>query len=179
MGVSSTLNIVLSLTFLRSGGFAKQPGMYFLARTNMSTFTELVGRVHPLVVHFPIGLLFAGGVLELVRLKKHSPALGSAALWSFGLGAGFAGLAALTGWILEEHSHFSAEDHQTVELHSTFGFITLGAAVAAFLTQYFWRDATAGGPLWIRRIVAWATLAAIILAGHTGAMAVWGSDWFS
>lgn len=140
---------------------------------------EFAGRLHPLLVHLPIALLLAGGIIEFARLRWKSPLLTEAAVWCFGLGALFAAFAVGSGLILEEHSRFVPEVAQYVEQHETLGIATAISAAAAFASEYFWRNASAPIKVWLRRIVAWTTLALIILTGHFGALAVWGGDWFS
>lgn len=140
---------------------------------------EFAGRFHPLLVHLPITLLLAGGVIEFARLRWKTALLAEAALWSFGVGAVFAVLAVTTGLILEAHSRFVPEVSRYVEQHEAFGIATAIAAVAAFAMEYFWRNATGALQVWLRRAAAWTTLALIVITGHLGALAVWGGDWFS
>ena len=53
--------------------------------------------IHPLIVHFPIALLFLAGVLELVHLFLKKPQLDLLARWFLYLGTIGAGAAALSG----------------------------------------------------------------------------------
>lgn len=61
--------------------------------------TEFIGRLHPLIVHLPIGiLLFAFGLILFQRFRKVEiePIIGMALLW----GSLTAAAACVAGWLL-------------------------------------------------------------------------------
>src|SRR5689334_808036 len=58
---------------------------------------QLAGRLHVVIVHFPIALILLAGVLELVRFRK--PQMSDAAYLCLLLGALAAVAAAALGWI--------------------------------------------------------------------------------
>src|SRR5687768_1353642 len=68
---------------------------------------QFLGRLHPLIVHFPIGLLFVGLILELFTLKKKHSELRSGIHIVLVVGATTALLAGILGWLLQEQDQYS------------------------------------------------------------------------
>src|SRR5260221_8097196 len=60
----------------------------------------LTGRVHPLLVHFPIALVLIAAVAELVSLTTQFPEWHLVAVANIRAGAAFAVATAGAGWIL-------------------------------------------------------------------------------
>ena len=67
---------------------------------NTNWFLQLLGRLHPLLVHFPIGLLIIGFVLELLTIRGKRRGLREGINLMVYIGAGFAVFSALFGWFL-------------------------------------------------------------------------------
>jgi len=139
---------------------------------------ELAGRVHPLLIHFPIAFLLLTAALEVWRLKFDNPAIVFTLRWSATLGALGVIAAAASGWI------FSAEHHRSdtallLEQHRWAGIATAVLAVGAMLAVLRWSGATDSLRVWLRRSVVWATAILLIVAAHLGAMVVWGDDFFT
>lgn len=80
---------------------------------------------HPLVVHFPIALLFSAVALDLAAIALKQPGLHRIALWNLSLGTLGAGIAVLTGLRAEGVAKHSFEIHQVMELHKRLGIVTL------------------------------------------------------
>jgi uncharacterized membrane protein len=145
----------------------------------MASPAELLGRLHPVLLHFPVALLVLGAVLEAVRGFRESEFLGRAVAGLFGLGALAALLAVGSGWLLAAHEHMRADQHDILELHRWLAVATAIWAVLAWLAARAWRDAITPGKIWTRRLVAALTFVLIAASGHFGAVLVWGKDWFS
>ncbi len=78
---------------------------------------QFLGRFHPLLVHFPIGLLVVALFLELLTLGGKRPGLREGIHWMVYLGAFFALLSAVLGWLLRTQDDYSGElvdNHQYV-----------------------------------------------------------------
>ena len=125
----------------------------------------LIGRLHPVVVHFPIACLLLAVLAEtlvLLRGAQWRPVTSFLVL----IGAAAAATAVLTGtWLATD---------ETAELkrHQLLGWITLvGALVSSGL---LWVDKR-----WILRIALVLTAAAAGLTGHLGGVMVYGKDWFN
>ena len=89
----------------------------------------LFGRLHPLLLHVPIGLLLGALVLEVLATRK---TLARTALGPFlWLAAASAALSAAAGWVL---SHEEGYDGETLEWHERLGIaLSIAAVLAAVL----------------------------------------------
>src|SRR5579862_3634201 len=91
----------------------------------------LIGRFHPLLVHFPIALVLIAAVAELVFQTTQFPEWHLVAVANIRAGAAFAVASAGAGWILA--SSRIVEASPTLEWHRWLGSATAVAAVAAAL----------------------------------------------
>ncbi len=136
---------------------------------------QLLGRLHPLIVHFPIGLLVVALFLEVLTLKGKRPGLREGINWMIYLGAFFAVLATVLGWLLRTFDDYSGE---LVQLHQNLGIITavLGAITALLLQQ------TLSGKLksyMAYRSVLLLSVISLSVTGHLGASLTHGEDFLS
>lgn len=124
-----------------------------------------VGRLHPIVVHFPIACLLLAVIAETLVLLR-------GAMWRplimflvlIGTAASIA--AVITG------SWLAGDETPALERHELLGWITLiGALVSSGLLWIHSR--------WILRVALVATAIAAGIAGHLGGVMVYGSNWFS
>ena len=68
---------------------------------------EAIGRLHPLLVHLPIGiLLFAAALMVFGRLTKSE--LGVAVSFAWGVGAIVAFMSCGVGWLLAQSGDYDA-----------------------------------------------------------------------
>jgi uncharacterized membrane protein len=133
----------------------------------------LTGRVHPLLVHFPIALVLIAAVAELVSLTTQFPEWHMVAVANIRAGAAFAVASAGAGWILA--SSRIVEASPALEWHRWLGGAGAVAAVAAALAT-----ADMDRPprrLWLYRIALFWAAALVAVAGHFGALLVWGADF--
>jgi mono/diheme cytochrome c family protein/uncharacterized membrane protein len=123
--------------------------------------TEFIGRLHPLIVHLPIGiLLFAFAMMVYQRLRG----LEGDALISFALlsGAISAGVACVAGWILAQSGEYDAA---LVFKHQWTGIFTAGLGFLAFFLKRF------------RWALMAATVVVLSIAGHYGGVLTHGEDY--
>ena len=134
----------------------------------------LIGRLHPLLVHFPIGLVLIAAVAEVVAMTTGRWDWRAVAVGNVRAGAVFAIGAAIAGWCLG--SSPGMETTSSLEWHRWLGTI---AAVAVFGAAL----ATAGGrgrsplALWVYRITLFWAAALVAVTGHLGGLLVWGADF--
>jgi len=133
----------------------------------------LTGRLHPLLVHFPIALILIAAIAELLSMITRFPEWHVVAVANIRAGAAFAIVTAGAGWLLA--SSRIVEASPVLEWHRWLGLTAALAAVAAALTT-----GDADRPprqLWRYRIALIAAAAVVAVAGHFGAVLVWGADF--
>jgi uncharacterized membrane protein len=133
----------------------------------------LIGRFHPLLVHFPIALILIAAIAELVAVTTRFPEWHTVAVANVRAGAAFAVVAAGAGWLLATSRIVEAS--LGLEWHRWLGVMAaLATVVAAVTTRDIDRPS---GPLWLYRIALFSAAALVAVAGHFGAVLVWGADF--
>jgi len=140
---------------------------------------RFAGKFHPVVVHFPIGLLIAalfseifGAVFPIRRFREAARVL-------VNLGAPMAAIAAALGWAAGRFAKYPGELEQVLSTHRWFGISTAVLALTTLaLLELFWRKQDPG----LRR----AYLAALVLTalfvgitGHLGGTLIHGTEHFT
>ena len=134
----------------------------------------LTGRLHPLLLHFPIALLVFAAVAEVAAMLTKHPAWHVAAIVNLRVGAALAVVTAITGWLMA--STLDAGDVPALEWHRWIGVVTTVAVIGAAL-------ATAGDSRqsprlrWLYRIALFWAAVLVAVTGHLGAKLVWGADF--
>lgn len=146
----------------------------------MSDLPLFLGRFHPVLVHLPIGLLVAAGVLEAWawwrRRGGRTSAVDSAVGALHGLAAAGAVAAAAAGALLEANGGYSGN---LAERHKVLGF---GLAASTVLTAGAWLVASRrSGRRWqvVYGLLLVNTLALLAGAGHAGGALTHGEDYLT
>ena len=135
---------------------------------------QLLGRFHPLVVHFPIGLIVVASFMELMTLGNKRPGLREGIRWMIYIGAGTAALASILGWFLLNSGGYGGTVY-----HQWSGFATAALALGvAYLLRRAHR---------VNRLAAWRQyrallalcLAGVTVTGHLGASLTHGADYLT
>lgn len=136
---------------------------------------QFLGRLHPLVVHFPIGLLVVGFVMELLTIGQKRQGLRPGIHWMIFIGAAFAVLAAILGWLLSTFDEYTGE---LITQHQNIGIAT---AVMAGITALILRLTTKGklSTLVPYRAALTVTVVLLSIAGHFGANLTHGEDFLT
>ena len=136
---------------------------------------QFLGRLHPLLVHFPIGLLVVALFMELLTLNGKRQGLREGTYWMVYLGSIFAILLCLFGWLLRTQEDYRGE---LVDNHQYTGIAT---AVLALLTTILLRLTIKGKLPDFRayRTGLSATVVLLIIAGHLGASLTHGEDYLT
>ena len=119
--------------------------------------------LHPLVVHFPIALLFSALGLDGLALALKRPHLHRVALWNLCLGTLGAAAAVLTGLQAEKIAKHSFEIWEVMEWHERLGMSTLILGLMASGLRLGTRD---------RLSPRLRTLSLAIMAGMASTIAV-------
>jgi uncharacterized membrane protein len=133
----------------------------------------LTGRLHPLLVHFPIALVLIAAVAELASLTTRFPGWHTVAVANIRAGAAFAIASAGAGWILA--SSRIVEASPALEWHRWLGLAAGVAAVAAALWASDLNQPSRRR--WLYRLALFSAAALVAVAGHFGARLVWGADF--
>ena len=130
---------------------------------------QLLGRLHPLIIHFPVGVLCVAGLLEVVSVFRHSAEWRAGIRAMVWIGAGSAVLAAALGLILVNQESYTGA---TVTTHQWLGLATM---TLALLTVF----ALQSKRMLLYRSLLAATVIGVSLAGHYGAMVTHGDDYLT
>jgi uncharacterized membrane protein len=135
----------------------------------------LVGALHPLLVHFPIGLVLAAAGAELVAIHTGRPAWRAIALANVRAGAAMGALTAVAGWALAAAPFIEASP--LLAWHRWIGLAGAVAAIVAALASVSSPLATRGRAV-VYRTALFVAAALIAIAGHLGGSLVWGAALF-
>jgi uncharacterized membrane protein len=133
----------------------------------------LVGRLHPLLVHFPIALVIAAAAAESAAMLTGSGRWRTLAAANVTAGAAFALAATLAGWRLALDPAMDAP--ALLEWHRWLGAIGAGATLVAAVSLAGAGRSPAG--LWGYRVALFAATALVAAAGHLGGRMVWGAEF--
>jgi len=98
--------------------------------SELPTIFQFVGRLHPLVLHFPIVLILASFLFELIAQKANKSAYDEPATLLLWLGAFSAAISAIAGSLLSVNGGYGGN---TFAFHQWFGLAT--SIIAALLIQ--------------------------------------------
>ncbi len=94
--------------------------------------------IHPLLVHFPIALLFTAIFFEMLGFLLRREFFRDATLWLLALGLTGGMVAAIFGFWTEEEVEASGVPEAAVDLHETFAVLSL-VVFGALLVFRLWR----------------------------------------
>lgn len=136
---------------------------------------QLLGRFHPLLVHFPIGLLVVAFFFELLSIGGKRKGLRQGTHWMLYLGTLFAILSALLGWLLRTQEDYTGE---LVDNHQYTGIAT---AVFALVTTILLLQTLKGKlpNFWAYRVSLTITVILLSIAGHLGSSLTHGEDYLT
>ena len=137
---------------------------------------DLIGRLHPLLVHLPIGFLILAFIFELLtfrkRFKKLRQAVPAAVLLGF-----FAALISLTtGLFLEEEGGY---DDRILFKHKLFAFITCGFSLALLLLISYQKNLEKGKRKAARFLLFCLLMITLTVTGHYGGSLTHGAEYLS
>lgn len=143
-------------------------------------FGRFFGRMHPILVHFPIALLVVAAIVEcwrllVARLDRPAPFTSTA--------IAFAAIAALlassTGWLNAEHE--SAEEGRTLFLHRWLGIAVVVLALGLLLVAAQARSASSrrepSRAMTVFRLGLFGTAILVGVVGHLGGEMVYGENY--
>jgi uncharacterized membrane protein len=133
-----------------------------------------VGRLHPLVIHFPIALVIFAVVTESAATLTDDGRWHAVAVANLRAGAACAVMAVIAGWRLALAP--GIETTALLEWHRWLGTIGTGVMLAAALAT-FGADGRSSFALWMYRVTLFGAGTLVAVAGHLGGLLVWGADF--
>jgi len=133
-----------------------------------------LGHFHVILVHFPIALILAAAIAELLSLLLRQPNLTSTARFCVFLGAAGTVVATVLGWFAASEESAS----ETLTLHRWTG--TGAAGLAVILAIVAFAGARRGRHRWMFRVLLLASAVIVGIAAHFGGQLVHGTgflDW--
>lgn len=136
----------------------------------MGAVFTFIGRLHPVLVHLPIGILLLALFLEGLSVRPGYTGMKPAADLALGLGVIFAALSCCTGYILSLSGDY---DNGLVNVHQ---WLAISLTVLSGLLYYLLRgrpmDGVSGG-------LAAAALVLLFLTGHWGGSLTHGPGYLT
>lgn len=143
----------------------------------MDSLLQLLGKLHPLVLHFPLVLVLLGVAAECARYFRRAPTLAAAAGWLWGLAAISAIASAGSGWLLAGHEHIRSDQREALAWHRWLGVATAVASSVTWMRSLQRQNAESDrSALRLAFVLAAAVL--VLATGFFGGELVWGRDWF-
>lgn len=142
----------------------------------MDWITQFLGRLHPLVVHFPIGILFVGFFFECLSQIKGYKKLRVAVQPALLVGVVFAIVSVITGLYLSDEGGY---DDELLERHKTLGIVTAVFGVAVYALRLaaraYFQDKARKRMFYFVLFVPLIIL--VSLTGHFGGSMTHGEDY--
>jgi len=135
----------------------------------------LVGKLHPMLVHFPIALILAAAAAELIAIQTGRPAWRTIAVANVRAGAAVGAVTVVAGWALASAPFI--EPSRLLTWHRWTGSAAATGAIGAALIST-WSPVPSGRSVYLYRAALFAAAALVAIAGHLGATLVWGADFF-
>ncbi len=124
--------------------------------------------LHPILVHFPIALLFVSLFFDLMGATLSRDSFREGALWLLGLGLMGGIAAAIAGDMGEDAAEAAGIAESLIETHETWAQITLGIMALLLLSRLLLRNRFSARTLTAYLVVAAMGLIALVATGHTG-----------
>ena len=144
-----------------------------LASTSDGATWVLLGRLHPLLVHFPIAMIISAAFVELVLVFRRDRKPSNIASFCVWVGTFFACLATWCGWALAEESGGG----DALELHRWFGVAASGVLLVVLVFWIIQRVSQSNWSFQSYRSGLWCGAVLIVVTSVYGGDMVWGEDW--
>jgi hypothetical protein len=146
--------------------------LIFSSRVVLPPWLQVLGRMHPLLLHFPIVLIIVAGILTFIRLRDPAAALWKRQLTAALLLAGAlsAAVTVIMGLFLSKETGYS--DNGMLQWHKWSGVTMLWLASALY-----WLEQMAVSRPLLQKAGAVATVGLLIMTGHLGADITHGDNF--
>lgn len=140
-----------------------------------SAVVRLAGKMHPLVIHFPIALVFTAFLAEGLAILTKAKWCNQTALLCIGIAAVGGIASGVFGWAASTQLEVVGDDIQRLWLHKAFALSAIGMTLATGAAALFhYRHEESNRAQTVYRILLLVTVATTSLAGHFGGELVHG-----
>lgn len=139
---------------------------------------QVVGTLHPVLVHFPVALIVTAFVAEMLFVSKREKWFRDAARFMINAAAWVSVFAAAAGFALAAAMSFDPELATAFTIHRIAGVAT---PVIVFLAAGLGESARRTGQIWellLYRVFLALAVVAVAVAGLNGGLLVYGVDFF-
>ena len=140
---------------------------------------RLLGRLHPIVVHFPIGLLTTAALIEVLHVLRRRPLPSEAGTYCLVIGILGGLVSAWFGTLNAAHQSMTGDAALAVEKHRMMAWTALVAAVAALGAGQIARRRAQIRTMAVYLGLVVATSAVVGATGHLGGGLVFGDDYLT
>lgn len=135
---------------------------------------EFAGRLHPIVVHFPVSLLLIATIMEVATFQRFQSQLRTGINWLVAIGSSGAVLAAVCGWLLAWTGEYGGDIFYAHQWAGT-ATAVLGSMAALLL----WAGTRTKKKLVLKAYRAMLLLSSVgvFIAGHYGGSITHGQDY--
>ena len=134
----------------------------------------LIGKLHPLLVHFPIALVLAAAGAEIIAIRTRQVSWRAIAVANVRMGAAMGALTVIAGWVLATAPFVEATP--SLALHRWTGVTAVAATIGAALASRR-SHVQSRRSLVVYRGALFGAAALVAIAGHLGAALVWGTEF--
>ena len=134
----------------------------------------LIGKLHPLLVHFPIALVLAAAGAEIIAIRTRQVSWRAIAVANLRMGAAMGALTLIAGWVLATAPFVEATP--SLALHRWTGVTAVAATIGAALASRR-SHVQSRRSLLVYRGALFGAAALVAIAGHLGAALVWGTEF--
>jgi uncharacterized membrane protein len=138
-----------------------------------------IGKLHVLVLHFPIALILAAGLADMLWLLTRKAIFKDAGYYCIILGALGAIATVITGSMLIDTLNLTGEYHDLGETHEALGITTMIVAILAGGVRVFFRNRLPKIWAWVYGLLILSALTLVSITGHYGGMIAFGKDYLS
>lgn len=140
---------------------------------SISTF---IGRLHPVVVHLPIGFLLLGALFALASRRSSFAALKPAAAPAFAAGTLAAVVAIITGYIRSRAGDY---DEDLLATHQWMAYITTIVSALAWLLARPRQSERVSKTRWLTPVISLVVVLLVSFTGHLGGSLTHGEDYLT
>lgn len=136
-----------------------------------------IGRLHLVLLHFPIALILAAAVADVLWLIWRRPLFREGGFWCAIL-AGLAGIPTVAlGFVLMSSMNLHGAQADLGEMHEHFGLASGIVAAVAGGVRLGFRNSLPGVWPWIYGVLIAAAAVLVSLAGYYGGELAWGQGF--